>query len=69
MLSKFAAVKISGACKLVMMRVLLGGVGCESAGRSVRSMERLGERRLLDDTGEAGGDDICIVKAAAIGVL
>lgn len=64
MLSKLAAVKISGACRLVMIRVLLGGVGCDSCGRSVRSMERLGDRRLLDDAGETGGEDICIVMAA-----
>lgn len=40
-LSRFAAVKISGACKLVMRSVLLGGEGWMSGGRSVRSRDRL----------------------------
>jgi hypothetical protein len=72
MLSKFAAVKISGACRLVMSRVLLGGDGWESAGKSDKSMERLGEWRfdlevgdgewLLDD----GGVETSIAIAAIL---
>lgn len=63
MLSRFAAVKISGALRLVMRRVLLGGVGCESAGKSERSMERFGERRREGDVGEGAGD-ICMMAVA-----
>ena len=56
MLSRFAAVKISGACRLVMRRVLLGGEGWLSGGRSERSMERFGEGRLLRDVGLGLGE-------------
>ena len=70
MLSRFAAVKISGAWRLVTRSVLLGGVGWESGGRSERSMERFGEWRLVGD-GEAaedcGGVEMSIVNAAMSG--
>ena len=49
MLSKLADVKISGAWRLVMSRVLLGGDGWLRGGRSVRSIERFGERRFDGD--------------------
>ena len=40
--------KISGAVRLVIRRVLLGGVGWLRGGRSERSRERLGEWRLRE---------------------
>ena len=43
MLSRLAAVKISGASKFVTKSVLLGGVGWLSGGRSDRSSDKLGE--------------------------
>ena len=39
--------KISGAVRLVIRRVLLGGVGWLRGGRSERSRERFREWRLL----------------------
>lgn len=48
-----------------MMSVFDGGEGCESAGRSLRSSERFGERRrdgsdeLLDDL-DLGGVDMSV---------
>lgn len=38
------------------MSVLVGGEGCDSWGRVERSMERVGERRLLGDEGEGTGE-------------
>jgi hypothetical protein len=65
MLCRFDAVKISGACRFVMRRVLLGGDGCTSGGRSERSMLMLCEWRLEGELiEECGGVDISITTAA-----
>ena len=45
MWARFVGVKMRGSSKFVIIRVLDGGVGCERAGRSERSMERFGEWR------------------------
>lgn len=42
---------------------MLGGEGCESGGRSERSIERLDEFRFFGAGGDGRGD-ICIVMAA-----
>lgn len=68
MLSRFAAWKISGACRFVIRSVLVGGEGCMSGGRSDRSMDMLGEwrRELRGDASAAvvGGVDISIARVA-----
>ena len=71
MLSRFAAVKISGACKLVMRSVLLGGEGCESGGKSERSIERFGEWRFDLDGGDGEWllDDGGVETSIAIAVI
>ena len=61
MVRRFGAAKICFAFRLVMMRVLDGGVGSDSGGRFVRSSESPGEReeRLelgRDDAGVDGSD-------------
>ena len=56
MLSRLDAVKISRDSRLVIRRVLLGGDGFDSCGKSERSIERFGECRLLDDKGDGVGD-------------
>lgn len=71
MLSRLAVAKISGACRFVISSVLLGGEGCESAGRSERSKDRLCEfRRRPGDDGkdgfDIGGVIGCIAVAAAM---
>jgi len=53
--SRTAEVKISRDWRLVIRRVLLGGVGCERGGRSERSSDMLGEWRLV-----VGGVGMCI---------
>jgi len=50
--SRTVEVKISRDWRLVIRRVLLGGVGCERGGRSERSRDMFGEWRL---EGEAVG--------------
>lgn len=65
--SRFAAVKISGALRLVMRSVLLGGAGLLRAGRSERSRERFGECRLFgpidlgDEPVDVGGVGIIVI--------
>lgn len=56
--SRFAGAKMEGSPRLVIKRVLEGGDGVESWGRSERSRERFGERRRL-----RGGKGV-IVRAA-----
>jgi hypothetical protein len=51
-------VKISRDWRLVMRRVLLGGVGCERGGRSEKSRDMLKERRFEGDA--VGGVEISI---------
>lgn len=58
MLSRLAEANISGAWRLVMRSVLLGGEGWLKGGRSVRSRERFGDCRFRPlGEGEAGLDD------------
>lgn len=69
--SRFVERKISGDCRLVIRRVLLGGEGWLSAGRSERSSERLGDfvRRGLErgeELWECGGVEISMVIVVAI---
>ena len=71
--SRFAAVNISGACRLVMRSVLLGGVGWLSGGRSDRSRERLGECERLrfeardgEEVLDCGGVETSIAVAAMV---
>lgn len=51
--SRTEEVKISRDWRLVIRRVLLGGVGCERGGRSEKSRDMLKERRFEGE--EAGG--------------
>lgn len=53
---------ISGACRFVIMSVLLGGEGVDKAGRSLRSIDKFDRLRLL----EAGEGGEVITAAAAI---
>ncbi len=69
--SRLAAVKISGACKLVMRRVLLGCAGWESGGRSERSRDILGDRDfrgpdLGDESFDTGGVEMSIATVAIV---
>lgn len=66
MLSRFDDANISGASRLVIKSVLLGGVGWLRGGRSVRSIERFGEWRLRDGDApfDDGGVDTSIAVAA-----
>ena len=67
--SRLEEVKISGAWRLVMRRVLLGGEGWLKAGRSERSRERLGERRLAPVGGEADVEVGGVDRSIAIVVI
>lgn len=74
MLARFGAVKIEGSLRLVIIRVLEGGVGCESWGRSLKSRESEGEwRRFVDvvvgeSVGEEVGEDMIVVVVVFVGV-
>lgn len=67
MTARFCVVKVSGVLRFVIRSVFEGGVGCESAGRSDRSRERLERRRLVpeevEDVGESGGDATSVAMA------
>lgn len=57
MVRRFGVEKICFELRLVMMRVLDGGVGMDSGGRLVRSRESPGERDRLEDGRDEAGED------------
>lgn len=62
---RFAEVKISGLLRLVMRRVLEGGVGCCRGGRSERSSDMFGECRF-DGVGGEWADEGGVETSIAI---
>lgn len=61
--------KISGACRFVMRRVLLGCAGSMSGGRSERSRDMFGERDFLEpgcgeESLDIGGVEMSIATVA-----
>ena len=63
--SRTEEVKISRDCRLVIRRVLLGGVGCERGGRSEKSRDMLKERRFEGDD-EVGGVEMSIAMVVCV---
>jgi hypothetical protein len=62
--SRTAEVKISRDWRLVIRRVLLGGVGVERGGRSEKSSDMFGEWRLV-----VGGVGMCVVAMVLLVIL
>lgn len=65
--SRTEEVKMSRDCRLVIRRVLLGGVGCERGGRSEKSRDMLKDRRFEGDD-EAGGVEMSMAMVVECGV-
>lgn len=62
--SRTEEVKISRDWRLVIKRVLLGGVGVERGGRSEKSRDMFGEWRLVGDA--LGGVEISMAMVNAV---